>query len=110
MESTYLLGLLASASLASARMHSGTHAMAVAACLVSRPLTALAVPLWTPSSSRVDSRPANSTTTAVAGTYTVVSGDTLNAIAAAAGTATQQPEDANSGVVPTDLQVGQVLN
>jgi hypothetical protein len=109
MKSSFLLGLLASTSLASTRVHSGTHAMAVAACLISWPLTALAVPVWSPAS-RLVLRQANSTTTGVAATYTVVSGDTIDAIAAATGITTQQLEDANPGVVPTDLQVGQVLN
>jgi murein DD-endopeptidase MepM/ murein hydrolase activator NlpD len=110
MKSTFLLGLLASTSLTSARIHSGTYALAVAASLISGPLTALAVPVWTSSSSRLGPRQANSTTSAVAGTYTVVPGDTLNAIAAAEGITTLQLEDANPDVVPTELQVGQVLN
>jgi LysM repeat protein len=110
MKPTFLLGLLASTSLASARIHSGTHAFAVAASLLSSPLAALAVPVWTPASSRFGPRQANSTTSAVAGTYTVALGDTLRAIAAAGGITTQQLEDANPGVVPTELQVGEVLN
>lgn len=109
MKSTFLLGLLASTSLVSARVHSGAHAMAVAACLISWPLTAFAVPVWSPSS-RLVPRQANSATTGVAGTYTVVSGDTIDTIAAAVGITTQQLEDANPGVIPTDLQAGHVLN
>src|SRR5277367_5240574 len=110
MKSTLLLGLLASTSFASARILPGTHVLAVGASLISGPLPALAKPVWGYTSIRLNPRQANSTTSATAGTYTVVSGDTLDAIAAAEGVSTQQLEDANPGVVPTDLQVGQVLN
>jgi hypothetical protein len=55
MKSTFLLGLLASTSLASGRIHSGTHALAIAASLISGPLAALAVPVWTPTSTQIDS-------------------------------------------------------
>ena len=110
MKVTFLLGLLASTSLASARIYPGTHALAVAASLVSGPMPAFAKPVWRYTSTRLSPRHANSTTSAAAGTYTVASGDTLNAIAATEGISTQQLEDANPGVVPTDLQVGQVLN
>jgi peptidoglycan DL-endopeptidase LytF len=51
----------------------------------------------------------NSTNSTTAGTYTVVSGDTLDSIAAKEGTTTQLLEDANPGVIPTDLLVGEVL-
>jgi LysM repeat protein len=110
MKHTILFGLLASTCLASARIHSGTHALAFAASLISGPLAALAVPVFSPSSSLLGPRQANSTTTAASGTYTVVLGDTLNAIAAANGITTQQLEDANPDVVPNALQVGQLLN
>jgi hypothetical protein len=110
MKSTLLLGLLASTSFASARILPSTHVLAVGASLISGPLPALAKPVWRYTSTYLNSRQANSTTNATAGTYTVVSGDTLNTIAAAEGVSTQQLEDANPGVVPTDLQVGQVLN
>lgn len=110
MKSTLLLGLLASTSFASARILPGAHVLAVGASLISGPLPALAKPVWRYTSIRLNPRQANSTTSATAGTYTVVSGDTLDAIAAAEGVSTQQLEDANPGVVPTDLQVGQVLN
>src|SRR4051794_593201 len=109
MKSTLLLGLLASISFASARVLPGTHVLAVSVSLISGPLPALAKPVWRYTSTRLSPRQVNSTTSA-AGTYTVASGDTLNAIAAAEGVSTQQLEDANPGVVPTDLQVGQVLN
>jgi LysM domain len=110
MKSTLLLGLLASTSFASARILPGTHVLAVGASLISGPWPALAKPVWRYTSVRLNPRQANSTTSATAGTYTVVSGDTLSTIAAAEGVSTQQLEDANPGVVPTDLQVGQVLN
>jgi peptidoglycan endopeptidase LytF len=51
----------------------------------------------------------NSTNSTTAGTYTVVSGDTLDSIAAKEGTTTLLLEDANPGVDPTDLLVGEVL-
>jgi LysM repeat protein len=110
MKSTLLLSLLASTSFASARILPGAHVLAVGASLISGPLPALAKPVWRYTSTHLNPRQANSTTSATAGTYTVVSGDTLSAIAAAEGVSTQQLEDANPGVVPTDLQVGQVLN
>jgi LysM repeat protein len=43
-------------------------------------------------------------------TYTVVSGDTLNGIAAAEVITLAELEDANPGVEPTNLQVGEVLD
>ena len=109
MKSTLLLGLLASTSFASARILPGTHVLAVSA-LISGPLPAFAKPVWRYTSIRLNPRQADSTTSATAGTYTVVSGDTLGSIAVAEGVSTQQLEDANPGVVSTDLQVGQVLN
>ena len=51
----------------------------------------------------------NGTSTAT-DTYTVAAGDSLDAIAAAEGITTQQLEEVNRGVSPTDLQVGEVLN
>ena len=110
MKATLLLGLLASTSFTSARVQPSTHALAVAVSLFSGPLPAFAKPVWRYTSTRLSSRQANSTTGAATGTYTVVSGDTLDAIAATEGISTQALEDANPGVVPTDLQVGQVLN
>jgi peptidoglycan DL-endopeptidase LytF len=50
-----------------------------------------------------------STNSATAGTYTVVSGDTLDSIAAKEGTTTQLLEDANPDIDPTGLLVGEVL-
>jgi LysM repeat protein len=59
--------------------------------------------------SSIEAISSNSTNSTTAGTYTVVSGDTLDSIAAKEGTTTQLLEDANPGLVPTDLQVGEVL-
>lgn len=42
-------------------------------------------------------------------TYIVEAGDTFNSIAAQEGTTVQQLEDANPGVSPIDLQVGETL-
>ena len=110
MKVTLLLGLLATTSFTSASVQPSTHAMAVAVSLFTGPLPAFAKPVWRYTSTRLSPRQANSTTGAATGTYTVVSGDTLSAIAAAEGISTQALEDANPSVVPTDLQVGQVLN
>ena len=95
MKSTLLLSLLASTSFASARIHPGTHILAVGASLISGPLPAFAKPVWRYTSIRLNPRQADSTTSAIA----TVEDDS-----------TQQLEDANRGVVSTDLQVGQVLN
>jgi LysM repeat protein len=43
------------------------------------------------------------------GIYIVESGDTLDSIAANEGITPEQLEDANPGVSPTDLQVGETL-
>src|SRR5271163_3441582 len=94
MKSTLLLGLLASTSFASARILPGTHVLAVGASLISGPLPALAKPVWRYTSILLNPRQADSITSATAGTYTVVSGDTLNDIATAEGVSTQQLEDA----------------
>lgn len=48
--------------------------------------------------------------TEAAGTYTVVKGDTLAKIAKAHGVTLKALEDANLGVVPTKLKIGQKLN
>src|SRR5271154_6951243 len=66
-------------------------------------------PSWLLTLRRLHNRQAN--TTSVGGsTYTVVSGDTLFAIASAAGISLASLESANPDVVPTSLQVGQVIN
>ena len=57
-----------------------------------------------------DTRDISNGTSTSAGTYTVVAGDTLDAIAAAEDTTTEQLEAANPGVDSTELQVGEVLN
>ncbi len=97
---TLLLSLLASTTLASARITATPHALAIAAALIPNQVTALALPSW---AQLIHTRQANST-------YTVVSGDTLNSIAASINTTVAALEAANPDVVPTDLQVGQVLN
>jgi peptidoglycan endopeptidase LytF len=66
----------------------------------------IAAPSFIAATSSTSSDSTNST---IAGTYTVVSGDTLDSIAAKEGTTTQLLEDANPGVVLTDLLVGEVL-
>lgn len=59
--------------------------------------------------SSIEAISSNSTNSTTAGTYTVVSGDTFDSIAAKEGTTTQLLEDVNPGLVPTDLLVGEVL-
>ena len=72
-------------------------------------LPALALPTTSSIGSFIDDVSSISTNSTTAGTYTVVSGDTLDSIAAKEDTTTQLLEDANPGVVPTDLLVGEVL-
>jgi LysM repeat protein len=62
-----------------------------------------------PRSASSNDTTSNGTSTSAA-TYTVVSGDTFDVIASKESTTTQQLEDANPGVSPADLQVGEILN
>ena len=68
-------------------------------------LQGLALPTVT-----LDERDVANGTSASGATYTVQPGDTLYAIAITEGITTEQLEQANPDVVPTDLEVGEVLN
>jgi LysM repeat protein len=62
-----------------------------------------------PGSASANDTTSNGTSTAAA-TYTVVPGDTFDAIAAKESITTLELEDANPDVSPTDIEVGEILN
>jgi LysM repeat protein len=53
---------------------------------------------------------AGTTATGSGGTYTIVSGDTFSALAQRWGTTITAIQNANPGVNPSNLQIGQVIN